>query len=110
MTDASTYSCRTAWRMIAASNIHGTGAQNLASAIRHGRNVVSRIALGPYCASRALASSLVRPGARLSSPLGFSVSVTATEFAVMVVIIFKATGDRLSENEHSCSEGCNYHC
>src|ERR1700685_4461161 len=94
MTAASIYSCRTAWRMIAASSIQGTGAQNLASAIRHGRSVVSGIALGPYFASRALASSLVRPGTRLSLSPGCPVSVWEAVSAVMAIIIFKGTGDR----------------
>src|SRR5580658_1791420 len=55
--------------MTAASNIQGTGAQNLASAMRNGRIAVSGIALGPYFASRARTSSLVRSRERLSSPL-----------------------------------------
>jgi hypothetical protein len=48
-----TYSCSKIWRMIGASSIHGTGARNLASTIRHGRVAVSGIALEPYFASRA---------------------------------------------------------
>jgi hypothetical protein len=87
MTAASIYSCRAAWRVIAASSIQGTGAQNLASAIRHGRSVVSGIALGPYFASRALASSLVRPGARLSLSPGCPASVGEAESAVTAIII-----------------------
>jgi hypothetical protein len=55
--------------MIAASNIHGTGAQNLANAKRHGWIAVSGIAFGPYFASNVLASSLVNPCDRLPSPL-----------------------------------------
>src|ERR1700683_1058462 len=103
MTAASIYSCRTAWRMTAASSIQGTGAQNLASAIRQCRSFVSGIALGPYFASRALTSSLVRPGARLSLSPGCPVSVGEAKSAVTAIII-QGYGDRVSENEHSCSE------
>ena len=50
--------------MIAASSIHGTGAQNLAIAIRHGRMPLSGIAFVPCAANNARASSLVRPDDR----------------------------------------------
>src|SRR5579862_9564824 len=69
MTAASTYSWSTVCRMIAASSIHGIGAQNLASAIRHGRTEVSGIAFGPNFASAALASAPVRPRDTLLPPL-----------------------------------------
>ena len=58
---ASTYLPRASSRTIAASSIHGTGAQNFSSAIRNGRSAVSGIALGPNFSSRRRASSLVRP-------------------------------------------------
>src|SRR6202034_2729465 len=78
MTAASVYSWSAAWRMIAASSIHGTGAQNLDSAIRQGRIAVSGRAFGPNFASSACASPLVRPQANLSSGL------TSTFFAATV--------------------------
>ena len=62
MTAASRCSPSTSCRMIAASSIHGTGAQNLANAMRHGAVSVSGMAFGPDFSSRALASALVRPG------------------------------------------------
>src|SRR5580658_3929551 len=55
--------------MTAASNIQGTGAQNLARAMRNGRIAVSGIALGPYLASSVRTSPLVRPFDGLSSTL-----------------------------------------
>jgi hypothetical protein len=61
MIAASTYSPSATCSTIAASSIHGTGAQNLPSAIRNGFKVVSGAALGPNCLSRRPASSLVRP-------------------------------------------------
>jgi ABC-type sugar transport system ATPase subunit len=48
---------------------HGTGAQNLANAMRHGCIAVSGIAFEPYFASSARDSSLVRPYARSPSSL-----------------------------------------
>ena len=86
MTAASTYSWSTAWRMIAASSIHGTGAQNLASAIRHGCIAVSGIAFGPYFASRARASSLVRPHDTLSLLLPRAGSARIVGWAGMAVV------------------------
>jgi hypothetical protein len=58
---ASTYLPRTISSAIAASIIHGTGAQNLVSALRNGCRAVSGTALGPNFSSRLRASSLVRP-------------------------------------------------
>jgi len=57
----STYLPRAISSTIAASSIHGTGAQNLASARRSGCRAVSGIAFGPNFSSRRRASSLVRP-------------------------------------------------
>src|SRR5580658_10857182 len=61
MIPASTYLPRTISSTIAASSIHGTGAQNLSSALRSGCNAVSGMAFGPDFAKRLLASVLVRP-------------------------------------------------
>jgi hypothetical protein len=46
---------------IAASSIHGTGAQNFPSALRNGWSAVSGIALGPIFSSRSRASALDKP-------------------------------------------------
>jgi hypothetical protein len=46
---------------IAASSIHGTGAQYLVSALRSGRNAMSGVAFGPDSAKRLCASTLVMP-------------------------------------------------
>src|ERR1700733_11350724 len=46
---------------IAASSIHGTGAQNFFSALRNGWSAVSGIALGPTFSNRWHASSLDKP-------------------------------------------------
>ena len=61
MIAASTYLPSTSSSTIAASSIHGTGAQNFSSAMRNGCTLVSGIALGPNFASRRRASSLVKP-------------------------------------------------
>ena len=61
MIAASTYLPRTTSSTIAASSIHGTGAQNLVSALRNGCRAVSGTAFGPNFSSRRRASSLVRP-------------------------------------------------
>ena len=61
MIAASTYSPSASCSTIAASSIHGTGAQNFSSAMRNGWNAVSGIAFGPNFSSRRRASSLVRP-------------------------------------------------
>src|SRR5579863_7423627 len=58
---ASTYLPSTSSSTIAASSIHGTGAQNLVSALRNGCRAVSGTALGPNFSIRRRASSLVRP-------------------------------------------------
>ena len=49
---------------IAASSIHGTGAQNFSSARRNGCSVVSGVAFGPNFSSRRRASLLVKPSGR----------------------------------------------
>ncbi len=67
MIAASTYLPRTSSSTMAASSIQGMGAQNFFSAIRHGCTRVSGIALGPSLASRACASSPVRPGLEAAS-------------------------------------------
>jgi hypothetical protein len=61
MITASTYLPSTSWSTIAASSIHGTGAQNFSSAMRNGCSAVSGIAFGPNFSSRRRASSLVSP-------------------------------------------------
>lgn len=57
----STYLPSTTSRTIAASSIHGTGAQNLVKALVSGCRAVSGIAFGPDFSKRIRASSLVRP-------------------------------------------------
>jgi hypothetical protein len=47
--------------MIAASSIHGTGAQNFAKALRRGSGAVSGVALGPDFSNLLRASPLVSP-------------------------------------------------
>ena len=47
---------------MAASSIHGTGAQNMAKARSQAGGVVSAIVLPPVSASRARAVAVVRPG------------------------------------------------
>ena len=50
MIAASTYLPSTSSSTIAASSIHGTGAQNFSSALRNGCRLVSGIAFGPnFC-------------------------------------------------------------
>ena len=66
MIAASTYLPSTSSSTIAASSIHGTGAQNFSSAMRNGCTLVSGIAFGPNFFSRRRASSLVRPLGRSS--------------------------------------------
>ena len=66
MIAASTYLPSTSSSTIAASSIHGTGAQNFSSAMRNGCTLVSGIAFGPNFSSRRRASSLVRPFGRSS--------------------------------------------
>src|ERR1039458_9893257 len=61
MIPASTYLPRAISSTIAASSIQGTGAQNLASALRSGCRAVSGIAFGPDFSNRLRASPLVRP-------------------------------------------------
>ncbi len=50
---------------MAASRSQGTGAQNLARALRRGWAEVSGMALGPSCWRRLWASSVVRPGGKV---------------------------------------------
>jgi tetratricopeptide (TPR) repeat protein len=64
---ASTYLPSASSRTIAASSIHGTGAQNFSIAMRNGCMLVSGIAFGPNFSSRLWASSLVRPFCGLTS-------------------------------------------
>ena len=61
MIAASTYLPSTSSSIIAASSIHGTGAQNFSIAIRNGCMLVSGIAFAPIFSSRWLASLVVRP-------------------------------------------------
>ena len=67
MIAASTYLPSTSSSTIAASSIHGTGAQNFSSALRNGCSAVSGIAFGPNFSRWRRASSLVRPPGGLSS-------------------------------------------
>ena len=70
MITASTYLPSTTSSTIAASSIHGTGAQKFVSARRSGRSAVSGTALGPDASSRRRASSLVRPASSGTSFIG----------------------------------------
>ena len=74
MIAASIYLLSATSSTIAASSIHGTGAQNFSIAMRNGCNAVSGIAFGPNFFSRRRASSLVRP-------LGRSPFAIATDLA-----------------------------
>ena len=74
-------SCKT----MAASSIHGTGAQNFASTLRNGRGVVSGMALEPSVCRRRRASSLVRPLCRPCTALaGFAAPVPTTDRASVI--------------------------
>src|ERR1700729_1434041 len=64
---ASTYLPSANSTTMAASSIHGTGAQNLSKAMRIGCVLVSGIALGPDFASRRRASSVVKPPFEMTS-------------------------------------------
>jgi hypothetical protein len=66
MITASTYSPSASWSAIAASSIHGTGAQNFSSAMRSGCSTVSGIVFGPNLSRRRRASSLLRPSGQSS--------------------------------------------
>jgi len=61
MIAASMYLPSTTSSTIAASSIHGTGAQNFVNALRNGCTAVSGTAFGPNFSSWLRASSLVRP-------------------------------------------------
>jgi hypothetical protein len=61
MMAASTSLPRAISSTIAASSIHGTGAQNLSGALSKGWKDVSGTAFGPNFINRLRASSLVRP-------------------------------------------------
>ena len=61
MIAASLYLLRTISSTIAASSIHGTGAQNLDNALCKGRTSVSGIVFRPNCSSRRRASSPASP-------------------------------------------------
>ena len=61
MITASTYLPVAISSTIAASSIHGTGAQNLVSALRNGCRAVSGTVFGPNFSSRLRASALVSP-------------------------------------------------
>jgi len=67
MIAASTYLPRVSSSTIAASSIQGTGAQNLATAMRSGCSAVSGIELGPEAVRRVCASVAVRPPTRAGS-------------------------------------------
>jgi hypothetical protein len=70
MIPASTYLPSASSSTIAASSIHGTGAQNFSIAMRNGWSAVSGIAFGPNFCSRRPASSLVKPLGRSSCAAG----------------------------------------
>src|SRR5581483_2639072 len=61
MTAASTLLCSSSSSRIAASNIHGTGAQSWLPSVRSGCSRSSGTALGPYCWNNLLASCVVSP-------------------------------------------------
>ena len=67
MITASTYLPRINSSTTAASSIQGTGAQNLANALRIGCSAVSGIEFGPELFRRACASMAVRPTAGFGS-------------------------------------------
>src|ERR1700684_1048097 len=75
MIEASTYLPSTSSSTIAASSIHGTGAQNFSSAMRSGCTLVSGIALGPNFASWRRAASLVSPACETASGAWVAVPV-----------------------------------
>ena len=79
MIAASTYLPSASSSTIAASSIHGTGAQNFSSAMRNGCSAVSGIAFGPNFSSRRRASSLVRPVGKSS----FAAAVDPTSRGVV---------------------------
>src|SRR5580658_2240071 len=80
--------------MTAASSIHGTGAQNLASAMRSGRIAVSGIAFGPYLVSFVRACSLVRPLDGLSSTLTCAAFVGMDGLAIVGGIVSQGLSNR----------------
>ena len=61
MTEASTVLPSDSSSTMAASSIHGTGAQNFSNAMRRGCALVSGMEFGPNFSRRRRASSLVRP-------------------------------------------------
>ncbi len=95
MIAASTYLPSTSSSTIAASSIHGTGAQNFSSAMRNGCSAVSGIAFGPNFASRRRASSLVRPPGRLAfaAAPGLAIKALARGGGVVVTKINLTLGN-----------------
>jgi len=73
MIAASTYLPSTSSSTIAASSIHGTGAQNFSIAIRNGCMLVSGIALAPNFFNRPVASAV-------DSPFGKPTLIASTDF------------------------------
>ena len=107
MIAASTYLPSASSSTIAASSIHGTGAQNFSSARRNGCSVVSGIAFGPNFASRRRASSLVRP---LNSPTWVALADLAggaltsdSPVAIVVVIWSGSPYRRFARPDVSCA-------
>jgi hypothetical protein len=85
------------WSTIAASSIHGTGAQNFSSAMRKGCALVSGIALGPNLSSRRRASSLAKPLGRSSvaSAADFEGEVLAEGGGTIVTMMHYTLGSLL---------------
>ena len=84
MIAASTYLPSASSSTIAASSIHGTGAQNFSSAMRNGCTLVSGIAFGPHFSSRRRASPLVRPSG--DAPNFFSTSGRGRDFKSSIAL------------------------
>ena len=103
MIPASTYLPSTSSRTIAASSIHGTGAQNFSSAMRSGCSAVSGIAFGPNFCSRRRASSLVRPSCELISAAlaDFGVGMLSVDRGAMKKSIELNQGRQYLRNEES---------
>ena len=84
---ASTYLPSATSSTIAASSIHGTGAQNFSIAIRNGWSAVSGIVFGPNFSHRRRASSLVRPLGEVTSAAlaDFEGDIFSTDGGVVII-------------------------
>jgi hypothetical protein len=65
-------------KITAASIIHGIGPQKYVSSFRNGLSFFSSISLGPYLASRPVASAWLRPSG--DEPSRFCTSATGRDF------------------------------